>query len=44
VDLTLLLLAILIPVGACLAAILLALRLREDEVVVAASGFVVVRD
>jgi hypothetical protein len=44
VDLTILLLAILVPLAACVGAILLALRPREDEIVVAASGFVVVRD
>jgi hypothetical protein len=44
VSLPLLLLAILLPVAASLGVILLALRPREDELVVVASGFVVVRE
>jgi hypothetical protein len=44
VSLPLLLLAILLPVAACVGVILLALRPRDDELVVVASGFVVVRE
>jgi hypothetical protein len=43
-DLTLLLLAILVPATLLVGAIAYALRPREEEIVVAVSGFVVVRD
>jgi hypothetical protein len=44
VDLSLLLLAILVPAIVAAGAIVYALRPREGEIVVAATGFVVVRD
>jgi hypothetical protein len=44
VDLTLLLLVILVPATVLAGAITYALRPREEEIVVAVSGFVVVRD
>ena len=44
VDLTLLVLVILLPAIVVAGAIVYALRPREDEIVVAATGFVVVRD
>ena len=43
-DLTLLLLAIFVPATVLVGAIAFALRPREEEIVVAVSGFVVVRD
>ena len=44
VDLTLLLLLILVPATVIAGALVYALRPREEEIVVAVSGFVVVRD
>jgi hypothetical protein len=43
-DLTLLLLAILVPATVLVGAIAYVVRPREEEIVVAVSGFVVVRD